>query len=335
MRRQSKQLQLTLAPLGCFGRWVNGSRSLMLLVYCFYLALLKVAPPGCSRIGSMKALLLTACLPLCLLISAQPASAAEQDRYPRFTQADSFALALGTDLSESGSRSSLAGYGIAVVDGQQSRSRDIAALQASGTLVIGYLSVGTLEPWRPWYKRLIKFRLKGKTWGEPYARVSSSAYQRELTRIASRLAAKGFDGLFLDNMDVVERYPSEAQGMRLLLSRISGQLRQEQKLVIAQNSFSFAKANAALLSGWNREDVSFTFSTKRRSYESVKPSERRRAGWELKTMRRLGLKTFATDYLPDQSAAWLARDFACAQGALSFTSNIELTDISPASTCAV
>ena len=46
-----------------------------------------------------------------------------------------------------------------VVDGEVARADEVAALRARGVTVLGYLSVGTIEEWRSWYRSLKRFRL--------------------------------------------------------------------------------------------------------------------------------------------------------------------------------
>ncbi len=235
-----------------------------------------------------------------------------------------FALALGADSALPEVRRQLASYDLVVIDGQEGRTTTVRELRAGGTTVLGYLSVGTIEPSRPWYRSLRRYRLAGSTWGEPYARVGAAAYRRAMRRIAAGIAAKGFDGLFIDNVDVVESYPSQSEGMRRLLTTISADLRADSKLLFAQNSFPFLRANRRLLDGWNREDLSYTYSFSRHAYRPSSARAREQAARELAAMRALGLRTMATDYLPAAADAAPARQRACQLQALSFVSDILL-----------
>ncbi|MFL5850250.1 MAG: endo alpha-1,4 polygalactosaminidase, partial [Solirubrobacteraceae bacterium] len=110
---------------------------------------------------------------------------------------DSWAFAAGTRQP----LSRLAGFDLVVLDGEDAPRRDVRRLRARGKLVLGYLSVGTIEPGRSWYRRARRYRLdRWEDFGEWYAEVSARGFRRLIARkVAPALLAKGFDGLFLDN----------------------------------------------------------------------------------------------------------------------------------------
>lgn len=246
---------------------------------------------------------------------------------------NSFALALGADTSEVSVEQKLGHYQLVVVDGQETSRSVISHLRNQGVLVLGYLSIGTIEPWRPWYGKLKKYRLSGKSWGEPYADVNRSGYRQAIRDIAGSISDKGFDGLFFDNSDMVEVYPSRKPGMRLLLSTLAGQQRQAKKLVVMQNNFTFLRNYSDYFDGWNREDVSSTYNFTKRRYQATSSAEQDQAGRELRAMRQLGLKTLATDYYRAAANPLAGQLFACSQGAVSFVSNIQLSRLSPPFLC--
>ncbi len=97
---------------------------------------------------------------------------------------------------------------------------EVAALRARGATVLAYLSVGTIEKWRSWYPNLKPYRLAAwRDWkDEWFADVSSAKLRATLTdKIAPAILDKGFDGLFLDNVDMIETRSHRAQrpGMRV------------------------------------------------------------------------------------------------------------------------
>ena len=89
------------------------------------------------------------------------------------------------------------------------RAGEVAALQARRARRCSrYLSVGTIEKWRSWYAaaQALPARAPGRT-----GRTSGSPTSRRRACGASsrsgsppEILAKGFDGLFLDNVDMVE-----------------------------------------------------------------------------------------------------------------------------------
>src|SRR4051794_814062 len=109
------------------------------------------------------------------LVFAATAEAAEADR---LAGARTFALALGDGAASR----DLSQYDLVVVDGGISAKR-VAAIRASGPLVLGYLSVGTIEPGRSWFAAAKPYRLDyWDDWGEWYADVSKPGFRDLILR---------------------------------------------------------------------------------------------------------------------------------------------------------
>jgi len=260
--------------------------------------------------------------------------------------ADSFAFAIGNGTL-SGSDTVVAeryeDFDLVVVDGEEASAAQVEAIQAGGATVLAYLSVGTIESWRPWYGKLKRYRLSAwQDWrDEWFADASRSKYRRRVVAIADeRILVKGFDGLFLDNVDMVEvkRHREQRAGMGALVAALD-------ELVDAQGGHLFAQNGAPgvlngypnkevepladHLDGWNREDASFTWDFDQRRYEPVPAADREAALEELEAIGALGILTTATDYvelddgdLGDECAA-VAN--ATGAGALPYVADIGLT----------
>lgn len=282
----------------------------------------------------MRGVLLTVALAFILL--ALPATAGADEP-------GSWAFAIGNgnlagDATAVAQR--LEAFDLVVVDGEEATRTEVAALQANGTTVLGYLSVGTIEKWRSWYKRLKPFRLDawGDWEGEWFARTSSGDYRRKMVKIAKkRVLAKGFDGLFLDNVDMVEdpRYARQRKGMSRLVRDLDKLVGSNRELW-AQNGFrgvvrgyrrQHVKPLWRHLDGWNREDVSHTWDFKKKRYRPVTGVERNLV--ELFEVAALGLRTTTTDYLRvnplDTEAACIAYLFSTSAGALPYVADIGLS----------
>ena len=87
-------------------------------------------------------------------------------------------------------------------------------LRRHGAIVLGYLSVGTIESYRWWYRAASPYKLElWDDWGEWYADVSRKGFRDLIAeRVAPRMLAKGLHGLFLDNTDMVETHGRSATG---------------------------------------------------------------------------------------------------------------------------
>jgi hypothetical protein len=265
---------------------------------------------------------------LAIALWASEANGAPRD--PRLAGVEEFAFALGVDVDSDAQVARLAPYDLVVVDGELTAARRVAELRAGGSIVLGYLSVGTIEPFRSWYRMLKPFRLPDRfeEFDEDYARVSARGFRRAIAnRIAPKLLAKGFDGLFLDNVDMVEGHPKQRSGMRRLVRRLAGLVHARGGLLFAQNGERSIGPLLAALDGWNREDVTWTYSFKRRAYVHRPPGEVDAAKAALARISSEGLLVTASDYTAagDLAAEQEAVANACAAGAIPFVSNIALT----------
>src|SRR6476619_7169063 len=127
---------------------------------------------------------------LLALLLAAPAGATEIDR---LAGVRTFALALG----DGAANRDLSRYDLVVVDGGTAATR-VAAIKDNGPLVLGYLSLGTIERGRSWFAAAKPFRLDyWDDWGEWYADVSRKGFRDLiLERVAPAIMRRGFDGLF-------------------------------------------------------------------------------------------------------------------------------------------
>lgn len=102
------------------------------------------------------------------------------------------------------------GSGIIVIEPDDYTKEQVQALRKKGYKVLAYLSVGTIEKERSWYKTYQKYKLKklGDWPNEFYIDVRKSVWRRFLVDRAAALKNKGFDGWWLDNIDVYSEYKS-------------------------------------------------------------------------------------------------------------------------------
>jgi uncharacterized protein (TIGR01370 family) len=249
----------------------------------------------------------------------------------------SWAFAIGNgqlkgSAEEVGAR--LGEFDLVVIDGQEAKPAELDALRSRGVTTLGYLSVGTIEKWRPWYRKLKRFRLNAwQDWrDEWFADVSKRKLRRFWTqRVAPKTLRKGFDGLFLDNVDMVDtrNHRHQRKGMRKLVRRLSRVSHADDALLFAQNGHGILDrlGLVPLLDGWNREDATWTFDFDRRRYVRQPKAEIARAQDELADFAARGLIVTATDYTKagDEEAQTEAIANACEAGALPYVSNIGLT----------
>lgn len=246
----------------------------------------------------------------------------------------SWAFAIGTGDLNGDVAARYVPFDLVVLDGDESTPRQVAALHGQATIVLAYLDVGTIEPGRPWSDHAKPFRLDyWKDWGEWFADVSQPGYRNLIARdVAPALLAKGFDGLFLDNIDMVSDHRAQTAGMHQLVGALSQLVHGEssrRRFLFAQNGEDVVGPMLRYLDGWNREDVTATYDFDRHRYVHQPPSEVRANLAALRRVRRAGVLVTATDYLAanDRAGAAQATRNACAAGALPFQSDISLRRI--------
>ena len=103
------------------------------------------------------------------------------------------------------------GSGILVLEPDDYTDTTIKKIKGKGYKVLGYISIGTIEKERSWYRTYKEYGLKKlEDWpNEVYADMKADAWQRFLLSRAEAIKKKGFDGWWCDNLDVYEYYKSE------------------------------------------------------------------------------------------------------------------------------
>jgi polysaccharide biosynthesis protein PelA len=228
-------------------------------------------------------------------------------------------------------------FDLVVVDGEEIRRAQVLKLRRHGTLVLGYLSVGTIEDYRWWYSAAQPYRLElWGDWGEWYADVSRSGFRELIAgRVAPGMLSKGLTGLFLDNTDMVETHAAQREGMQRLVRRLAVLVHSRKRLLFTQNGQSSLGPTLRYYDGWNREDVTYSYDFDTDRYVRIGTAERRSALAAIRRVRARGLLVTTIDYLPvgRPGATAEARRNACRAGALPYVSNIGLTRVPRAAAC--
>ncbi len=262
------------------------------------------------------------------LAVAVTACAAPEDRNLRSVETWAFPLGEGA-LADVLRRPDA--FDLVVVDGEEVTERQVRRLRRHGAIVLGYLSVGTIESYRWWHRAATPFKLElWDDWGEWYADVSRPGFRDLIaSRVAPSMLSKGLDGLFLDNTDMIETHPAQRDGMEALVARLARKVHRRDKLLFAQNGDSTIGPTLRYYDGWNREDVSWTYDFDREQYVRVGSADRADALAAIRRIRGSGLLVTTTDYVPHGSAdaASEAVRAACDAGALPYVSDIELSRV--------
>lgn len=103
-------------------------------------------------------------------------------------------------------------YDTVVVEGQAFSKKDVSRLKEAGHTVLSYINVGSIEEYRPYYDDYSQYALDVyENWeDERWVDVTAPEWQDfVVNELAAELRDKGFDGLFVDNLDVYFHHPSE------------------------------------------------------------------------------------------------------------------------------
>ena len=102
------------------------------------------------------------------------------------------------------------GEGLLAIEPEDYTAAEVQALKRAGYTVLAYLSVGSVSDERSYYKQLQPYTLRRLDDWERYLDVCEPAVQDWLINRGMALLGAGYDGIWADNIDVFEEYPSDA-----------------------------------------------------------------------------------------------------------------------------
>lgn len=201
-------------------------------------------------------------------------------------------------------------YHIVVIEPSEFQTDQIRALHREGKKVYGYLNVGAIEVYRPYFNRF-----KGNTLGqykdwpdERWIDVSSPEWQRFIVNeLGKKYAEMGFDGLFLDNTDVYHHYSTE-DNFRGLCSIMKGLKGHNLSLIINGGDDFVLRCideNRALslFDGINQETVFTSIDFKNKSYGRQTKKETLYFKKYISRVKKFGLSVYLLEYGADGSLA--------------------------------
>ena len=227
---------------------------------------------------------------------------------------------------------------VLVVDPAHFEEREIAFLKVSGHTVYGYLNVGSLEAFRPYYGRFRKFVLgRYENWdGEWWVDVSAAPWRDfVVSELAAEYVRKGIDGFFVDNCDVYHYRRSRRifDGLSEVLRRLSGY--GLEVLINGGDEYATAALEeygsiAGLFSGVNQETVFTRINFDKLNFETgafgrSREEDRQYFLSYLEKMEGAGAKIRLLEYTRDADLAREIERFCGARGWECFISgSVEL-----------
>lgn len=280
----------------------------------------------------VEALLVMLVLSTVALLAGKPSSTAiGAVRDPRLARVHSWSFAAGDGALLGSLRARYAPFDLVVLDGEAASASQVSLLRGMGKVVLAYVSVGTIERYRSWYAAAAPYRLDyWGDWGEWYADTSHTGYRDLMTHhVAPALLAKGFNGLFLDNTDMIADHPRQRAGMIQLVHALALLVHRRHDFLFTQNGEGTIGPMLHDLDGWNREDVTSTYDFGSRGYRRVSADDSNSARQALRDIAAAGLLVTAIDYARADDSAAIATSVrnTCQSGALPYVSDINLTRV--------
>lgn len=224
----------------------------------------------------------------------------------------------------------LARFDLAIIDRDTLTPGEVHVLQARGTLVVAYLSVGEIQPNDP---RVTSGEVPSswilgtnENWGSLFVDASQPGWRELMKEEAGSLLEAGFDGVFLDTVDTaIDVAPDTMPGMIELIEGLRAAY--PDALLVQNRGFDIAEQVASSIDAVMFEDLSTSYDFDTAEYTRVDNSSEAEEMVSLKD--RTGLPILALDYADpadDKTAARAVR-IARSYGFIPAVSVIQLDDI--------
>ena len=202
------------------------------------------------------------------------------------------------------------GRGIIVLEPEDYTSTKIKNVKKKGYTVLAYLSVGTLEKNRSWYDKFEKDKLKQlDDWpDEYYMDICNKTWTNHIIELAKQYKGMGFDGWWLDNIDVYSEYKSKKmfEAIKSLLSKL-----RSMNVYIMINGGSEWIDDAIdkgmnltkYLNGYTQEEVFSLIKdySKKGKFDKQKDSDSKYYRTLMKKAMKIGVACFCLEYTKDEN----------------------------------
>jgi len=174
-------------------------------------------------------------------------------------------------------------------------SREVSALNSLGTITISYLNLTLLGGWEPWASKVREAMfLPGKAVINP----ENPEWRKTILEAVGYINRKGFQGFFIDSMDMVDLYPEMAEPLVSLVAEI--RRRNPGCPLIVNRGFSILQKLTPHINGLVFDGFATYYNPSTLQYEKWRNSD---LEWMLETCGRLrrlqetlGIKVLALAY---------------------------------------
>lgn len=226
----------------------------------------------------------------------------------------------------------LSGYDLVILEPDNYSKDEIQKLKENGTIIVAYLSIGEVSASRSYFSEVRECIIgKNPTWNSYYVNVSCKRWQDIiLNEIIPKILSKGFDGVFLDTIDVVDLYPNMKRDMIELIASIR---KNYPDIVIIQNrGFSIIDETVKYINGILFECFTTRYNWKSKTYEVWSSKD---LNWIdniaeklVKLRKKYGIIVLTLDYAENESLKRFCIRHAEKFGFIPFVSTINLMTLS-------
>ena len=194
-------------------------------------------------------------------------------------------------------------YKTVVIEPQEFSKKSIEKLHNDKKFVYGYLNIGAIENYRPYYSKYEDITLGTyEDWpDEKWVDVSQSKWQNfVVNNLAKSYKEKNFDGLFLDNFDVYYHYakPEIFKGLCDICTHLKSL---GFKLLINGGDTFVSKCiqnnnTSSYFDGINQETVFTSINFKNKTYGKQKAEQHEYFTQYLKSVKQTNLSVYLLEY---------------------------------------
>jgi uncharacterized protein (TIGR01370 family) len=161
-------------------------------------------------------------------------------------------------------------YNLVVVEPSSYNKSQVTALKNTGAMVLAYLSVGEVGPYRYYFNKMKKrgFLGKNRNWNAYYINLADSVtYNLFFTTIIPKIMKKDFDGLFLDTVDDVAPYTSRSN-LQPYMAKLIKQMRTNypDAMIVQNDGLFLLDKTSKIVSAVLKEDIATHYNFDKKSY---------------------------------------------------------------------
>ena len=193
-----------------------------------------------------------------------------------------------------------------IVEADNIRPAELQGLQADGSRIYAYISVGEIGPERSYSNSIDPTWVLGTnpSWNSKVLDLSNSAVRNFLLQQVATLVAEGYQGLFLDTMDSFTLYTktdaqlaAQSEGLTALIRELGS--RYPDVRLIANRGFEVLDSVSQYIEAVAAESLYAGWNNAKQAYVDVPAGDRQ---WLLQKLEHakntLGLDVIVIDYLP-------------------------------------